>query len=213
MIRVLVVDDHILIRKGLVLLLESYPDIAIIGEASEGEEAIRKALKEEPDVILMDISMPNGIDGIVATQEILKYSKGIKVILLSMHDEEGYIQEAIEIEANGYILKNSQGGELHRAIQQVHKGEKYYQVGLPAEQIKKLFENRGKKQASVLTLREQEVLRLVVYGYTNKQVSEKLSISPKTVENHKANIMTKLELKQKSELIQYAIANHYIDPQ
>lgn len=206
-------DDHILIRKGLVLLLESYPDIAIIGEASEGEEAIRKALKEEPDVILMDISMPNGIDGIVATQEILKYSKGIKVILLSMHDEEGYIQEAIEIEANGYILKNSQGGELHRAIQQVHKGEKYYQVGLPAEQIKKLFENRGKKQASVLTLREQEVLRLVVYGYTNKQVSEKLSISPKTVENHKANIMTKLELKQKSELIQYAIANHYIDPQ
>lgn len=213
MIRVLVVDDHILIRKGLVLLLESYPDIAIIGEASEGEEAIRKALKEEPDVILMDISMPNGIDGIVATQEILKYSKGIKVILLSMHDEEGYIQEAIEIEANGYILKNSQGGELHRAIQQVHKGEKYYQVGLPAEQIKKLFENRGKKQASVLTLREQEILRLVVYGYTNKQVSEKLSISPKTVENHKANIMTKLELKQKSELIQYAIANHYIDPQ
>ncbi|WP_282020918.1 response regulator transcription factor [Planomicrobium okeanokoites] len=213
MIRVLVVDDHILIRKGLVLLLESYSDISIIGEASDGEEAIRQALKEEPDVILMDISMPNGIDGMVATQEILKYSKDIKVILLSMHDEEGYIQEAIEIEADGYILKNSQGGELHHAIQQVHKGEKYYKVGLPPEQIKKLFENRGKKQASILTLREQEVLRLVVYGYTNRQVSEKLSISPKTVENHKANIMTKLELKQKSELIQYAIANHYIDPQ
>lgn len=131
MIRVLVVDDHILIRKGLVLLLESYSDITIVGEASEGEEAIRQALKENPDVILMDISMPNGIDGIVATQEILKYSKDIKVILLSMHDEEGYVQEAIEIEADGYILKNSQGGELYHAIQQVHKGEKYYKVGLP----------------------------------------------------------------------------------
>ncbi|MBT2582616.1 response regulator transcription factor [Planococcus sp. ISL-109] len=213
MIKVLVVDDHVLIRKGLVLLLESYPDISIIGEAGEGEEAVRLALKEEPDVILMDISMPNGIDGIVATQEILRHSKNIKVILLSMHDEEGYIQEAIEIDADGYVLKNSQGGELYHAIKQVHKGEKYYKVGLPPEQIDRLFENKGNKQASILTLREQEVLRLVVYGYTNKQISEKLSISPKTVENHKSNIMAKLELKQKSELIQYAIANHYIDSQ
>lgn len=211
MIKVLVVDDHVLIRKGLVLLLQAYPDISIVGEAGEGEEAIKIALKEEPDVILMDISMPNGIDGIVATQEILRHSKNIKVILLSMHDEEGYIQKAIEIGANGYILKNSQGGELYRAIEQVHKGERYYEVGLPPEQIDRMFENKGKKQASVLTLREQEVLRLVVYGNTNKQISLKLSISPKTVENHKANIMNKLDLKQKSELIQYAIANRYID--
>lgn len=211
MIKVLVVDDHVLIRKGLVLLLESCPDISIIGEAGEGEEAVRLALKKEPDVILMDISMPNGIDGIVATQEILRNSENIKVILLSMHDEEGYIQEAIEIGADGYILKNSQGGELYEAIKQVHKGGKYYRVGIPPEQIDRLFENKGKKRTSVLTLREQEVLRLVVYGYTNKQISEKLSISPKTVENHKSNIMAKLELKQKSELIQYAIANHYID--
>ena len=211
MIKVLVVDDHVLIRKGLVLLLQAYPEISIVGEAGEGEEAIKIALKEEPDVILMDISMPNGIDGIVATQEILRHSKKIKVILLSMHDEEGYIQKAIEIGANGYILKNSQGGDLYRAIEQVHKGERYYKVGLPPEQIERMFGNKGKKQASVLTLREQEVLRLVVYGNTNKQISLKLSISPKTVENHKANIMNKLNLKQKSELIQYAIANRYID--
>lgn len=146
MIRVLVVDDHILIRKGLVLLLESYPDIAIIGEASEGEEAIRKALKEEPDVILMDISMPNGIDGIVATQEILKYSKGIKVILLSMHDEEGYIQEAIEIEANGYILKNSQGANYIVRYSKFIKAKSIIKLGFPLNRLKSFLKIEEKNR-------------------------------------------------------------------
>lgn len=210
MIKILVVDDHVLIRKGIVLLLESYANFHIVGEAGDGEEAILAAVRTKPDVILMDISIPNGLDGFTATQEILKQVEKVKVILLTMHNEEVYIQKAIEIEAHGYLLKNSQGGELYEAITSVYNGKKYYNVGLPPEQIKKLFQNKRKGKTSILSSREKEVVRLTILGYTNKQMSEKLYISAKTIENHKANIMQKLNLKKKSELIQYGLNNNYI---
>ncbi|MGE7767532.1 response regulator [Peribacillus sp. NPDC096540] len=211
MIKVLIVDDHVLIRKGIVLLLESYPDIEIVGEAGDGEEAIIYAARMQPDVILMDISIPNGLDGFTAAQEILKQLKHVKVILLTMHNEIIYIQKAIEISAQGYLLKNSQGGELYEAIKTVYNGKKYYKVGLPKERVEKLFKNKGKDKPSILTIREQEIVRLIILGYTNIQIAGKLSISGKTVENHKANIMQKLDLKKKSELIQYGLANNYFE--
>ena len=210
MINVLLVDDHILIRKGIALLLENHEDISVVGEANDGEEAIQLAYQTNPDVILMDISIPNGLDGFTATKEIKKNLPHIKIIFLTMHNEIAYIQQAIEVEADGYILKNSQGGIMYEAIQAVHNNKAYYEVGLPKDQLEKLFKNKGNQKGEVLSTREQEIVRLTILGYTNIQIAEKLFISSKTVENHKANIMQKLHLKGKSELIQYGIANGYI---
>ena len=210
MIRVLVVDDHVLIRKGIVLLLENYHDVQVVGEASDGAEAITKAISLEPDVILMDVSIPNGLDGFTATQEIHKQLPKIKIIMLTMHSEVAYIQKAIAIEAHGYLLKNSQGGELYEAIQAVISGRLYYNVGIPQEQLAKLFEHKGEENKSILTVREQEIVRYTVLGYTNIQIAKDLFISSKTVENHKANIMQKLKLKNKAELIQYGLRNNYM---
>ncbi|MEC2074516.1 response regulator transcription factor [Metabacillus fastidiosus] len=210
MIKILLVDDHVLIRKGIVLLLDSYPDITVVGEANDGEEAIQSAYKTTPNVILMDISIPNGLDGFTATKEIKKNLPDTRVIMLTMHNEVTYIQKAIEVEADGYILKSSQGGEMYEAIQTVYTGRRYYEVGLPQEQIEKLFKQKGKRNTNILSTREQEIVRLTILGYSNIQIADKLFISSKTVENHKANIMRKLNLKSKAELIQYGITNNYI---
>ncbi|MFF5994682.1 response regulator transcription factor [Lysinibacillus sp. KU-BSD001] len=210
MIKILLVDDHVLIRKGIALLLGNYPDITVVGEASDGEEAIQLAYQTEPHVILMDISIPNGLDGFTATKEIKKNLPETKVIMLTMHNEIAYIQQAMEVGADGYILKNSQGGEMYEAIQSVYTGRRYYEVGLPQEQIEKLFKKKGKNNPDVLSTREQEIVRLTILGFTNMQIADKLFISAKTVENHKANIMQKLHLKSKAELIQYGITNKYI---
>lgn len=210
MIKVLVVDDHVLIRKGIILLLENHQDIEVVGEAGDGEEAIQLAASTQPDVILMDISIPDGLDGFTATQEIMTRLEGVKVILLTMHNEIVYIQKGIEVGAHGYLLKNSQGNVLYEAIRAVHEGKRYYQVGLPEEQLERLFKQKGKEKAELLTIREQEIVRLTILGYTNVQIGKKLFISSKTVENHKANIMQKLELKDKSEFIQYGLVNRYV---
>ncbi len=210
MIKVLVVDDHVLIRKGIILLLENHQDIEVVGEAGDGEEAIQLAASTQPDVILMDISIPDGLDGFTATQEIMTRLEGVKVILLTMHNEFVYIQKGIEVGAHGYLLKNSQGNVLYEAIKAVHEGKRYYQVGLPEEQLERLFKQKGKEKAELLTIREQEIVRLTILGYTNVQIGKKLFISSKTVENHKANIMQKLELKDKSEFIQYGLVNRYV---
>lgn len=210
MIRVLVVDDHVLIRKGIVLLLENYIDVEVVGEAGDGAEAITQAISLNPDVILMDVSIPNGLDGFTATQEIHKQMPNVKIIMLTMHNEVAYIQKAIAVEANGYILKNSQGGILYEAIHDVYNGRIYYNVGIPQEQMEKLFEHKGHEDQCILTVREQEIMRLTVLGYTNIQIAGQLYISSKTVENHKSNIMQKLNLSNKAELIQYGLANNYM---
>jgi DNA-binding NarL/FixJ family response regulator len=210
MIKILLVDDHVLIRKGISLLLSHYPDITVVGEASDGKVAIQQAYQTTPHVILMDVSIPNGLDGFTATKEIKKNLPDTKVIMLTMHNEVIYIQKAIEVEADGYILKNSQGGELYEAIQSVYTGRRYFEVGIPQKQIEKLFKKKGKKNANILSTREQDIVRLTILGYTNLQIADKLFISYKTVENHKANIMQKLNLKSKAELIQYGISNKYL---
>lgn len=209
MIKILLVDDHVLIRKGMALLLGNYPDITVVGEASDGEEAIQLAYLTTPHVTLMDISIPNGLDGFTATKEIKENIPDIKIVMLTMHNEITYIRKAIEVGADGYILKNSQGGEMYEAIQSVYTGRRYYEVGLPQEQIEKLFKKKGKKNTDILSTREQEILRLAILGYSNIQIANKLFISSKTVENHKANIMQKLNLNSKAELIQYGITNNY----
>ena len=206
----MVVDDHDLIRKGIILLLESYADIEVAADAGDGNEALVLAMQTEPDVVLMDISMPNGLDGFTTTKQLIQQQPNIKVVLLTMHDEEAYIRQAIQSGAHGYILKKSQGSELYEAIYHVYHGQRYYRTDLSEEQIEKMMKEK-EKPVSPLTLREQEVLRLTVLGYTNKEIAEKLHISAKTVENHKSNIMNKLDIKQKHEMIQYGIKNYFSD--
>lgn len=210
MIKVLLVDDHVLIRKGIVLLLTKYNDIEVVGEASDGAEALQLVDQYQPNVILMDISIPAGLDGLTATTEIKKYHSQVKIIMLTMHNELAYVRQAINAGADGYILKNSQGSDMYKAIQSVYTGRKYYDVGISDEQLEKLFKNKGKEKTDILSTREQEILRLTILGYSNIQIADQLFISVKTVENHKSNMMQKLNAKSKAELFQYGIANNYL---
>src|SRR5690625_120013 len=210
MIKVMVVDDHRLIRRGIALILEKADDIEVVAEAESGCEAISLAIQKEPDVVLLDISMPNGLDGFTAAEQIMSDNEKIKIIFLSMHEEEAYIQQAIHLQGAGYILKNSQSGDLHDAIRTVNNGNKYFKVGIPDDQMQKMFQNKKKIQ-SILTMQERKILRLAILGFMNKEIAEKLYISPKTVENHKTNIMRKLNLKTKAEMIQYGLSNRYAE--
>ncbi|MFC8683701.1 response regulator [Brevibacillus porteri] len=211
MIRVLLVDDHTMIRKGLRVLLESYSQIKIVGESHTGNDAILKANQLEPDVVLMDLSLPNGLDGFSASNEIRKSNPFVKIVILTMHDEEIFVQKAITVGAHGYILKNSHGELLFQAIVEVYKGRRFYKTSVSQEIINLWLKSDAKTMPSVLTLREKELVRLIVLGYTNKEMADKLLISVKTVENHKTNIMQKLGLDSKHQLIQYAIKNRYLD--
>lgn len=211
MIRVLLVDDHTMIRKGLRVLLEGYADIRIVGESPDGRDAIEKTGRLHPDVVLMDLSIPDGLDGFSASKEIKRRHPRAKIVILTMHDEEIFIQQAVAIGADGYILKNSHGELLYQAIKQVHQGRRYYKTSVSEEKIKQWLQEEGKGMPSVLTDREKEIVRLTVLGYTNKEIADKLSISVKTVENHKSKIMQKLQLASKHELILYAIKNKYLE--
>ncbi|ACJ32670.1 DNA-binding response regulator, NarL family (REC-HTH domains) [Anoxybacillus flavithermus WK1] len=207
--KVLIVDDHDLIRKGIRLLLEGFSDVEVVGEASNGCDAITLALKYHPDVILLDLSMPTGLDGFTTAKTIMDELEDVKIIVLTMHDEEIYVQKAIQYNIHGYLLKNSQTNDLHEALQAVYHGKRFYRTHIPEERLEKMFAE--KEPRSPLTNREREIVRLTFLGYTNNQIANKLKISPKTVENHKTNIMQKLGIKEKHELIQYALKNHIAD--
>lgn len=210
MVRVLLVDDHVLIRKGIALILGQYPNIEVVGEASDGAEAIQLVHTLQPECIFMDVSIPGGLDGFSASQEIKKTLPSIKIIMLTMHNEVGYIKRAIDLKIEGYILKNSEGNEMYTAINQVMSGKNYYDVGLPQDQLEKLFTQKRTKNNDILSKREQEIVRLIILGYTNQEIANQLYISVKTVENHKSNIMQKLELKSKADLVQFGITNGYL---
>ena len=205
---VLVVDDHFLIRKGVRLLLERIDAIEHIYEAESGKEAVAIAIREQPDIVLMDLSMPDGLDGFAAARSIIQSTDCTRVIVLTMHDEEVYIRKALRYEISGYLLKNSEANDLERAIVEVSRGNLYYQTSLTEEQLKEMKEQ---SRETILTPREEEVLRLVALGYSNQQVAQQLDISTKTVERHKSNMMAKLQLDEQHELIQYGLRNDYTD--
>jgi DNA-binding NarL/FixJ family response regulator len=214
-IKVLLVDDHKWVRQGFKLALESKYDINIIGEAGDGNEAIEKTKKLEPELILMDINMPN-LNGIEAAKKIREFNKDVKIIILTMLDNERFIFEALTAGINGYIYKDSEITELVGAIKQVMEGEDYFNK----EVTKKIIDyHTGKNisefyqettQSSPLTKRELEVVKLVSEGYTSKVIAEKLFISPFTVVKHRKNIIKKLSAKNFNEVISYAIANGLI---
>lgn len=208
-IKVLVVDDHELVRRGLKLMFQSYRDIEVVGEAADGTAAVQEAIRTMPDVVLLDITMPNGLDGFLTANALAEEVPTVKVILLTMHDEELYIKRALELGVPGYLSKNSDPSQLVEGIIQVMAGKRYYATSLSKASIEKIAEL--KNDSPLLTRRESEIVRLTTLGYGNIEIGEKLGISPKTVENHKSRIMNKLQMKHRHELVQFALKNHWID--
>ncbi|MGJ7919359.1 response regulator [Neobacillus sp. LXY-4] len=208
MIKILLVDDHAVVRMGLTMLLNNYPDMQVVGEASEGNEGIKKALLLKPDVVIMDLSMPHGKDGLSATSELKKQMPHVAILILTMHDDEEYLFRAIQAGASGCILKSAPQDELVAAIQSVADGNAYLHPSAIKKLITEYMETvkQGNTDTySLLSDREKEVLTLVAKGFSNKEIAEQLTISVKTVETHKGNLMEKLHMKSRPELVAYAL--------
>jgi two-component system, NarL family, response regulator NreC len=207
-IKIILVDDHAVVRMGLKVLLNDFPDMEVVGDASEGNEGIELALEKSPDVVLMDLSMPHGKDGLSATSELKKQLPNVAILILTMHDDEEYLFRAIQAGASGCVLKSAPHHELVEAIKSVHKGDAYLH---PAAQKRLMDEYLGnlKQEGSdlfqLLSDREKEILTLIAKGYSNKEIGEKLVISVKTVETHKSNLMEKLQMKTRPELVAFAL--------
>ena len=207
-IRILLADDHTVVRDGLRALLEKQPDMAVVGEASDGRESVRLAEEQVPDVVVMDIAMPN-MNGIEATRRILAANPRVAVVILSMHQDESYVLRSLKAGARGYLLKDSLRSDVIDAIRTVARGRSFLtrKVGkiLQEDYVREL-ERRGLDDTyDLLTDREREVLQLIAEGRTNKEVAAMLSVSPTTVETHRTHILQKLDLHSIPELILYAV--------
>jgi len=204
-IKILVVDDHAILRDGIRALLFIHDDIEIIGEASEGKEAIDKAQELMPDVVIMDIAMP-GMDGLEATRRIRKKYPKIKVLVLTQHDNKEYILSVIKAGAAGYVPKRALGSELVLAIRAVHSGDSFLYPSAAAALIEDyLKQAEGEDPYDLLTAREREILKLIAEGQTSQEIAGMLFISFKTVLSHRTKIMEKLDLHNRTELIRYAM--------
>jgi DNA-binding NarL/FixJ family response regulator len=211
-IRVFIVDDHTLFRNGLVMLLESEPGIEVAGEAENGQEFIQCISSQPPDVVLMDIEMPV-MSGVEATMEACKRHPQIKVIALSMYGEQDYYYRMIEAGAKGFILKNSDIEEVIRAIQSVYQGGTYFSHEILYHVVKNIQEVKKEVHPFVqLSRRELDVLKLICEGLSNMDISQKLNISKRTVEKHRANVLSKTQTHNTASLVMYAIENKLITP-
>jgi len=206
-IRVLLADDHTMVRQGLKALLDAEPDIQVVGEASDGWETIQQAETLRPDVILMDITMPR-LNGLEATRRLKKSLPKIQILALTMHTNEEYVREVLRAGAAGYILKEAAVSELVKAVRAVAKGESYLSPAASKVLVEDLARGRqwtGDTLFDTLTPREREVLQLIGEGYTNSEIAKRLSISVKTVETHRAQLRRKLNIHDRAGLIRYAI--------
>ncbi len=213
-IRVLIVDDHALIRAGLKALLDAEADMEAVGEASNGVDAVDRAVDLKPDVILMDVSMP-GSDGLEATSRIRKALPEAKVLALTMHESEEYFFPMLQAGASGYVLKDAEPGELLTAIREVHQDNVYLSPLVTKSLLSGYLQASTTKQENdkynLLTDREREVLRLAAQGRTNREMATELFLSVRTVEKHRASMMSKLELRNRTELVRYAISKGLVD--
>jgi two-component system, NarL family, response regulator NreC len=215
MARILVADDHGIIRKGLKLLLERVPGMQVVGEAADGREAVRLASELHPEVVIIDIAMPllNGID---ATAQILREDPQVGVIILSMHADESYVMRALNAGAKGYLLKDSADDDLPNAVRTVAEGRPFFSPAIAQtllEDYVRLMREHGVQDSyDLLTEREREVLQLLAEGKSNKEVATVLGLSPYTVESHRNNLMQKLNLHNTADIVLYAVRKSIIAP-
>lgn len=206
--RIVIAEDHTILREGLRMLLSSNPDFEVVGEAQDGLEAIRTAETQKPDLILMDLSMPR-MNGMGAIQEIKKQCPSAKILVLTVHKTEEYILATLKAGADGYILKDATHSELMLAIDNIFSGKNYLSPGISEKVIEGYLEGRRTIKTSTswdtLTQREREILKMIAEGYKNKDIADYLCISAKTVEKHRANLMKKLDLHSASSLTAFAM--------
>jgi len=212
-IQILIADDHGVLRAGLRALLSAEPEIEVVDEASNGDQALSLASELKPDVILLDISMP-GLTGIEVTRRLKKMLPETRILILTVHEDESLLQEAIQAGASGYIVKRAVESELIDAIRAVWRGDLYVHPAMTRALLKEMSApaplSSNEAPVETLTPREVEVLRLIAQGYTNRQMADMLSISVRTVESHRSNLMGKLDLHSRVELVRYARENKLI---
>ena len=213
-IRVLIADDHAILRAGLRMLIDSQPDMKVIAEAPNGEEAVRLAGAERPDVVILDITMPGG-GGLRAVPEILKACASSRILLLTMHEEPAYLRTALASGAAGYVLKKSVDANLLAAIRSVHKGRSYVDSELASALIQHALPDIGQpgRPDEVLSERELQVLKLVAEGFSSREIAEQIFIGVKTVETYRARFAEKLGLKSRADLVRYALEVGLLSPE
>jgi two-component system response regulator NreC len=205
-ISVVLVDDHAVVRSGIRLLLDRQDDIEVVGEAGNAKDALFRARALKPDVILLDVVMP-GESGIDVLPRLLEESPETKVLVLSMQDDPSYVREAFAAGAQGYVLKEAADEEVVSAVREIAKGGRYVHPTLGARMVAAEAEERAAADADPLSERERDVLRLLALGHTNQEIAEKLYISVRTAESHRAHIMQKLRLATRAELVRYALSH------
>lgn len=209
MIRIVLVDDHQIVRDGLKLLLSSQNDFIIVAEGKDGEEAIELVQKHQPDVLISDISMPK-LNGLESAEQIKKHSPNTKILFLSMFDKEEYVTTAVRLGANGYLLKDSGKEEMIKAIRKIAEGEKYFSSDVSGILVNHMIKGPSKVEASYdndfnLTKREVHILKKIVDGWSNKQIADDSEISVRTIETHRLNIMKKMKVNNAADLVRKAL--------
>lgn len=208
--RILIADDHAVFRSGLKALLEKESDLRVVRETGNGFDTIRAVEETDIDVLILDITMP-GLPGPKVAETVLKNKPGLIIVVLTMHEDEYYLQELFRLGVRAYVLKKSTGTDVVQAIRAAKKGEEYVDPALTNVVVSSFVGRQAKKQKTgrldLTTPREQEVLTLLAYGHTNAEIADKLCISERTVETHRTNIMSKLQLRSRAELVRFAIDN------
>ena len=207
--KVLIADDHGIVRSGVKLLLDRQPDIEVVAEADDGVEAVEKTIELHPDVAILDVSMPR-MTGLQATHEIKQQAPDTQVLILSMHDDERYLFEALRAGAAGYVLKRAADQDLVDAVRAAGRGEPFLTATAQQTLIRDFLDRDSEPQE--LTPREQEVVKLIAEAHTNKEIAEILHLSEKTVESHRARVLQKLGMRDRVELVRYAIRRGLVEP-
>ena len=208
--RVLIADDHGIVRSGIRLLLDRQPDMEVVAEASDGVEAIDEALSSHPDLCILDVGMPR-MTGLQAARAIRSHLPDARVLMLSMHDDEHYLFEALKAGASGYVLKREADQDLVGAIRAVARGEAFLTNAAERSIIRQWMADGADGPAVPLTPREEEVVKLIAEAFTNTQIAEILHLSEKTIESHRANVLRKLGMRDRVELVRYAIRRGLVD--
>jgi DNA-binding NarL/FixJ family response regulator len=211
MIRVLIADDHGIVRSGLRMLIDRQPDMEVVAEADDGVAALESSQAHQPDVAVLDVSMPR-MTGLQAAREIRSHVPGTRVLLLSMHDDERYFLEGLASGASGYVLKRAADTDLIGAVRTVAGGRTFLSGDAQRELMDEWVEGGRSEPDDPLTPRELEVVKLIAEAYTNRQIAETLKVSEKTVESHRANVLSKLEMRDRVELVRYAIRRGLVEP-